>query len=64
MAGAEDITSLARLCEYAARAMTCLVGPVQGLTWGLANIAKPGFTVRKMWAEDGDGAVETHIFTP
>ena len=34
----------------------------QGLTWGLANIAEPGFTVRKVWLEDGGGVVETHTF--
>ena len=39
MAGAEDITSLARLCEYAARAMARLVGPAQGLVWVVAGEA-------------------------
>ena len=34
----------------------------QGLRWGLANIAEPGFSIQKVWLQDGDGVAETHTF--
>lgn len=34
----------------------------RGLRWGLANITEPGFAIRKVWLDDGDGVAETHTF--
>lgn len=32
---------------------------LQGMTWGMSNLEKPGFKIRKMWLDGNSGVVET-----
>ena len=44
--------------HYPVPTMTGCAAIQKGLTWGLATLAKPGFTVRQVWLDDSGGVVE------
>jgi len=46
--------------HYPIPQMEGIVAIEKGLSWALKTLAKPGFTVRRIWFEEGHGVVEVH----